>query len=197
MSFTLKHFDIMVYFFFRDIGLRLTRCQYSTQHHSIWAKMIKVICWIFHTLWLARSFGQKLRRDHTVCIWSLSLTLSILWRMLLSISHSYLWTHWTHCGIPMTCGSFQRDISLTIGQLLHRGDIRSDLQSLLNWPRNEIGSWGLVLTGARQLLMAVRSQWYWEGNKLMSTLLPTKTAGNDDDLSQDDSYVNDVDCRGN
>ena len=31
----------------------------------------------------------------------------------------------------------------------------------------------------------------------MSTLLQTKTAGNDDDLSQDDSYVNDVDCRGN
>ena len=86
---------------FRDIGLRLTRCQYSAQHHSIWAKMIKVICWIFHTLWLARSFGQKLRKDHTVCIWSLSLTLSILWRMLLSISHSYLWTHWTHCGIPI------------------------------------------------------------------------------------------------
>ena len=97
----------------------------------------------------------------------------------------------------MTCGSFQREISLTIGQVLQRGDIRSDLQSLLNWPQNEIGSWGLVLTGARQLLMAVRSQWYWEGNKLMSTLLQTKTAGNDDDVSQDDSYVNDVDCRGN
>ena len=55
--------------------------------------------------------------------------------------------------------------------------------------------------------MAVRSQWYWEGNKLMFTLLPIKTGtflsdqygdviqddhdGNHVDFNQDDTYDSD------
>ena len=68
---------------FSDIGLPLTRCQYSAQLHFIWAEILykrSELCWIFHFLKLSLGW-KRLRYNMHLASGPWKPTLSILWHV--------------------------------------------------------------------------------------------------------------------